>query len=63
MTMVYNDENDDEDDDHDDIPPLMTDSILILWLRSSATACKQKSIQNGPQPSKKNCLQGEIHSK
>ena len=54
--------HDDEDDDFCDIPPLMTDSILILWFRSSATACKQKFIQNackgkvtqnGPRPSKK----------
>ena len=30
--------NGNHDDDYDDTPPLMTDSILILWLRSSATA-------------------------
>lgn len=39
--------DDDDDDDHNNVwmnddenLPLMTDSILILWLRSSATACK-----------------------
>ena len=48
MAMYDNSWQNDDDDDYkyvwmndDENLPLMTDSILILWLRSSATACKK----------------------